>query len=412
MERVDDRGNNQWVKAVPFSRGLVTAAIMPPVWTSTNYDYDYDMVQPCFFLDGEEEDFYAPPRSQLLPGPSEDIWKKFELLPTPPLSPSQSPSHSVVPLSAADHLEAVSELLDEDLNPSATVLESFIIQDCMWSSSFAAATKLEKVVSKRMALLRACQNSAASTASNSTEQAADQQETRSEVNTSYLQDLHAAATDCVDPSVVFSYAVLNKKGDDGTAVEEASELRLDSPPLSSSDSESEEEEEEEDEEIDVVTVDRRRATQRSDMSPLVLKRSHINIHQHNYAAQQPSAPHEQPALKRVRSEATCASLKQSSGRTCWSPRSDSEDSEDRRRTHNVLERQRRNELKMSFLALRDEVPAVAKNDKAAKVAILKKATEFIVELKKDERRLLTSKDELKKRSRALRLRLEQLRTLH
>ncbi|KAF3698541.1 Transcriptional regulator Myc-B [Channa argus] len=382
---------------------------MPPVLTmsSKNYDYDYDTVQPYFFLDGEEEDFYPPPRSQLLPGPSEDIWKKFELLPTPPLSPSRSPSHTDIPLSASDHLEVVSELLDEDRNPSAAFLQSFIIQDCMWSSSFAATTKLEKVVSERLALLRARQTPSSSTTSNTTE-AADQQGTRSEMSPGYLQDLHSAATDCIDPSVVFPYTTVNEKSGDEAAVEVVSERCLDSPPLSSSDSESEEEED--DEEIDVVTVERRKAYRRSDTSPLVLKRSHINIHQHNYAAQQPSAPHEQPALKRVRSEASCTALKQSNGRRCWSPRSDGEDSEDRRKTHNVLERQRRNELKMSFLALRDEVPAVAKNDKAAKVVILKKATEFVVELRKDERRLLTTKDELRKRSRELRLRLEQLRT--
>ncbi|XP_026229390.1 transcriptional regulator Myc-like [Anabas testudineus] len=381
---------------------------MPPVLTmsNTNYDYDYDTVQPFFFLDGEEEDFYPPPRSHLLPGP--DIWKKFELLPTPPLSPSRSPSQSAVPLSAAEHLEAVSDLLDEDCNPSAALLQSFIIQDCMWSSSFAASTKLEKVVSERLELLRARQESCTPTKTSPvTEEAADQQGIRPDVNTGYLQDLHAAATDCIDPSVVFPYTTLGEKSSD-RAMEVESELSLDSPPLSSSDSESEEEEAE-DEEIDVVTVERRKVPRRSVPSPLVLKRSHITIHQHNYAAQQPSVPHEQPAIKRVKSEAPCPP---SSGRRCWSPRSDGSDGEDRRRTHNVLERQRRNELKMSFLSLRDEVPAVARNDKAAKVVILKKATEFVVELRGDERRLLKTKDELRKRSRELRQRLEQLRTLH
>lgn len=220
---------------------LLQAAIMPPVLTmsSTNYDYDYDTVQPYFFLDGEEEDFYPPPRSQLLPGPGEDIWKKFELLPTPPLSPSRSPSQSNVPLSAADHLEAVSDLLDEDCNPSASFLQSFIIQDCMWSSSFAAATKLEKVVSERLAALRARQDSSSSSSTNTiTVHAPDQEGVRSEVNSGYLQDLHAAATDCIDPSVVFPYTTLSEKSNDGAAMEVASELCLDSPPLSSSDSES------------------------------------------------------------------------------------------------------------------------------------------------------------------------------
>nr|XP_046265257.1 transcriptional regulator Myc-B-like isoform X2 [Scatophagus argus] len=375
---------------------------MPPVLTmsSRNYDYDYDTVQPYFLLDCEEEDFYLPPRSQLLPGPGEDIWKKFELLPTPPLSPSRRPSLSDVPLSTAEHLEAVSELLDEDCNPSAAFLQSFIIQDCMWSSSFAAATKLEKVVSERLASLRARRDSSATdSADASTDAAADQP-----VNTGYLQDLHTAATDCIDPSVVLPYSTPSKKsGGDGASMEEASPLCLDSPPLSSSDSESEEEVEggEEDEEIDVVTVDRRKASRRPDgssrpdASPLVLKRSHINIHQHNYAARQ-------PAGKRPKAEG--------GGRRCWSPRSDGEDDKDKRRTHNVLERQRRNELKRSFAALRDEVPAVANNDKAAKVVILKTATEFIAEVREDERRLLTTKEQLRKRSRQLRHRLEQLRT--
>ncbi len=168
----------------------------------------------------------------------------------------------------------------------------------------------------------------------------------------------------------------------------------------------------------MVTVDRRKVSRRSDTSsrpdtsPLVLKRSHINIHQHNYAAQQPSATHAQPAGKRIKLESSCPAPRQSGGRRCWSPRSDGEDNSDKRRTHNVLERQRRNELKMSFLALRDQVPAVANNDKAAKVVILKKATEFIVEIQEDERRLLTMKDKLRKRSRELKHRLEQLRTLH
>ncbi|AWP03609.1 putative myc proto-oncogene protein-like [Scophthalmus maximus] len=273
---------------------------MTQVLTSTNYDYDYDAVQP-YFLDGEEEDFYPPPCSQLLLGPGEDIWKKFELLPTPPLSPSRRPPPppSGVPLS---------DLLDDGRSPSAAFLQSFIIQDCMWSSSFAAATKLEK-----------------------------------------------------------------------------------------------------DEEIDVVTVDRRKVSRRSTSSPLVLKRCHVNVDQHNYAAApQPSA---QSAGKRPRSEFTCASGR----RRCWSPRSEGEeeddDDDDRRTTHNVLERQRRNELKMSFAALRDEIPAVANNEKTAKVAILKRATSFVGELREEERRLRTVKEELRKRSRATKRRLEQLRTL-
>lgn len=371
--------------------------MMPSLLTMPrmNYDYDYDTVQPYFLLDGEEEDFYPPPRSQLLPGPGEDIWKKFELLQTPPLSPSRRSSLCEVPLSAAEHLEAVSDLLDDDCNPSAALLQSFIIQDCMWSSSFAAAAKLEEVVSKRLAALQARRDSSATD-----DAAGDQEVCSSQVNSGYLQDFHTAA-DCIDPSVVFPGTTLSEKSEGGAEVEVTSELCLETPPLSSSDSESEDEEEEEDEEdeeIDVVTVDRRKASQRSggtSSSPLVLKRSHINIHQHNYAAQQPAGKRLKP---------------QSAGRRCFSPRSDGEDNEDKRRTHNVLERQRRNELKMSFLALRDQIPALAKNERAPKVVILKRATEFIEEVREDERRLLRTKEELRRRSRELRHRLKLLRT--
>ncbi|KAF1383176.1 hypothetical protein PFLUV_G00128580 [Perca fluviatilis] len=401
---------------------------MPPVLPAScgNYDYDYDTVQPYFFVDGEEEDFYLPPRSQLLPGPGEDIWKKFELLPTPPLSPSRRPSLSDATLSAAEHLEAVSELLGERCGPSAAFLQSFIIQDCMWSSSFAAATKLEKAVSERLASLRARQNSSGTDSANgAADGEADQQVSSSRVNPGYLQDLHTAPTDCIDPSVVFPFTSLREKSGRGAATEVESELCLDSPPLTSSDSESEEEEEEEaeekdseEDEIDVVTVDRRRrASRRSHAgrvpdtsAPLVLKRCHVNFHQHNYAAQQPSpAPALRPAPgKRMKSESSGGGSSPSP-----SPRSDSgSDDGAKRRTHNVLERQRRNELKMSFVALRDEVPAVAGNDKAAKVAILKTATEFIFEIREDERRLVAAKDALRKRSRELRHRLKQLRKSH
>ena len=71
--------------------------------------------------------------------------------------------------------------------------------------------------------------------------------------------------------------------------------------------------------------------------------------------------------------ATAGVLKQiSSNRKCLSPRTSDTEDYDKRRTHNVLERQRRNELKLSFFALRDEIPEVANNEKAAKVVILKK----------------------------------------
>lgn len=204
------------------------------------------------------------------------------------------------------------------------------------------------------------------------------------------------------------------------------------------DEEDQEEEEEEDEEIDVVTVEKRHAVKRYDpsplesrhASPLVLKRCHVSTHQHNYAAH-PSLRHEQPAVKRLKLESSSSSittaaaaggggggvsggsssrvLKQiSSNRKCSSPRTSDTEDYDKRRTHNVLERQRRNELKLSFFALRDEIPEVANNEKAAKVVILKKATECIYSMQSDEQRLMSLKEQLRRKSELLKQRLAQL----
>ncbi|XP_037537355.1 myc proto-oncogene protein [Nematolebias whitei] len=155
----------------------------------------------------------------------------------------------------------------------------------------------------------------------------------------------------------------------------------------------EEEDDGEDAEIDVVTLDT--TSWRPDPAPLVLKPAHIiDIHLHNYAAPL-------TAGKRLKA------VGPGGRRRCWSPRSDSED---RRRTHNVLERQRRDQLRRNFLSLRDQVPAVEGNGKVAKVLVLKEAAAFIAEVREEERSLLMMKEALTMRSRQLRQRLEWLGT--
>lgn len=179
----------------------------------------------------------------------------------------------------------------------------------------------------------------------------------------------------------------------------------------------------------MVTVEKRQAVKRCEPSPLetrhhsplVLKRCHVSTHQHNYAAH-PSMRHEQRAVKRLKLESSSGGggggggssshgrvLKQiSSNRKCSSPRTSDTEDYDKRRTHNVLERQRRNELKLSFFALRDEIPEVANNEKAAKVVILKKATECIYSMQSDEQRLISFKEQLRRKSELLKQRLAQL----
>ncbi|KAM3860610.1 transcriptional regulator Myc-A isoform 3-T3 [Diretmus argenteus] len=405
--------------------------------TSKNYDYDYDSLQPYFYYDNEEEDFYHHQQQQLQPpAPSEDIWKKFELLPTPPLSPSRRPSLSSLFPSTADQLEMVTEFLGDDAvnqsiicdaDYSQTFLKSIIIQDCMWSG-FSAAAKLEKVVSERLASLHAARKESAA-AGDSADCAAA---AAGRMNSNYLQDLNTSASECIDPSVVFPYPIAETPKP--SAMAPPKDLALDTPPNSSSSSckdddgdedeeeEEDDEEEEEEEEIDVVTVEKRQSVKRCDSSPsetrhpspLVLKRCHVSTHQHNYAAH-PSTRHEQPAVKRLKLESSSSShsrvLKQiSSNRKCSSPRTSDTEDYDKRRTHNVLERQRRNELKLSFFALRDEIPEVANNEKAAKVVILKKATECIYSMQSDEQRLLSLKEQLRRKSELLRQKLTQLQS--
>lgn len=74
---------------------------------------------------------------------------------------------------------------------------------------------------------------------------------------------------------------------------------------------------------------------------------------------------------------------------------------DKRASHNVLERKRRNDLKSSFHTLRSYVPNLCSVEKAAKVVILKKATDYIHELQKAEDNLAKEKDDLKTRQREL-----------
>uniref|UniRef100_A0A8C6TR52 MYCN proto-oncogene, bHLH transcription factor n=1 Tax=Neogobius melanostomus TaxID=47308 RepID=A0A8C6TR52_9GOBI len=389
-----------------------------PAIIGKNFDLDFDSLQPCFYPD--EDDFYFCGPDSAPPG--EDIWKKFELLPTPPLSPSRA-GGTVDPL---DPLDWASELLllpgddiwgaSDDLDLFGAGLDtanpnnssSIIIQDCMWSG-FSAREKLERVVTEKLG--RAFNGSTAAVTAT------------------------AAATACVDPAVVFPFPVNKKNGRDGAGSEEEDD-----------------DDEEDEEEIDVVTVEKRRGSlmpaakscdQRARFmsrapQELILKRSSVHQQQHNYAAPSPYASDDDhaPPTKRHKtcgdaprpptrtnsSSSSGSSLSVASGRGKRSsgssggessPRahggSDSEDSE-RRRNHNILERQRRNDLRSSFLTLRDHVPELAHNEKAAKVLILKKATEYLSSLEEDELRLQQEKERLQSRRQQLMRRIEQART--
>ncbi|XP_018409677.1 PREDICTED: N-myc proto-oncogene protein isoform X3 [Nanorana parkeri] len=445
---------------------------MPGV-VSKNPDLEFDSLQPCFYPD--EDDFYLCGPDCAPPG--EDIWKKFELLPTPPLSPSRAGLQSD-PLSPGqgplleyglqgdgDALDWASEFLllppeadllggsgwglpqSSELGLSPCNLKSIIIQDCMWSG-FSAREKLERAVNEKLGKAAGIVESG--TPSQAGTPAASNLLGQGE-------DLNNPASHCVDPAVVFPFPI--NKGESVRNAQAATPVSAISPaPVPSSvpargcaqpcrsstssgdeshseseEEEEEDEEEEEEEEIDVVTVEKRRSSSnKSVVSPTILRSKNINttttknlptelilkrcapVHQqHNYAAPSPYMETEEvaPPQKKQKSEAPrpVKNVVQPKSKSS-SPRNyDSEDSE-RRRNHNILERQRRNDLRSSFLTLRDHVPELVKNDKAAKVVILKKATEYVHSLQAEEEKLLLEKEKLQLRQQQLVKRIENSRT--
>uniref|UniRef100_A0A8C4X8L3 MYCN proto-oncogene, bHLH transcription factor n=1 Tax=Erpetoichthys calabaricus TaxID=27687 RepID=A0A8C4X8L3_ERPCA len=366
-----------------------------------NPDVEFDSLQPCFYPD---EDYF------------------ISLLPTPPLSPSRaalqgdpaSGSLDCDPLGfdSQDPLDWASELLllpEDDLWGSGSSdgdlfgaglesnLNSIIIQDCMWSG-FSAREKLERVVSEKLgkAISAAAQCTGNKTA-----------------------DLNNSVPECVDPAVVFPFPV-NKGEVRGSSPGTVA------PALSnSSDDEDEDEEDEDEEEIDVVTVEKRRSSaskpvttltitvrSKNNNSKFILKRCAPIHQQHNYAAPSSYTECEEvPPVKKIKNEAPrpAKNLMPARAKSASPRSSDSEDSE-RRRNHNILERQRRNDLRSSFLTLRDHVPELVKNEKAAKVVILKKATEYVHSLEAEEHRLQLEKERLQVRRQQLLKRIEHART--
>ncbi|XP_043920750.1 N-myc proto-oncogene protein [Protopterus annectens] len=388
-------------------------------------DVDFDSLQPCFFPD--EDDFYCYAPSAAPPG--EDIWKKFELLPTPPLSPSRAGSGGELEESLPR--DWASELLlpdDELWSPTYEAwgvsrtdnLNSMILRDCMWSG-FSAREKLERAVSEKLS--RTVASVPGTGIMNTT----------SVVSTGAVKaepELSSSVSECVDPAAVFTYVVQERENASREDTSGTQSSGDESTSDSDDEEEEEEDEEEEEEEIDVVTVEKRRLsstrplttlliTMRTKSAGLVTAKGNQNeslmkrcapIHQqHNYAAPSPYTEcKDVPPPKKSKSDmARPAKNVITTKSKSSSPRSsDSEDSE-RRRNHNILERQRRNDLRSSFLTLRDHVPELVKNEKAAKVVILKKATEYVHSLHAEEHRLLLDKEKLETRQQELLKRLEQ-----
>lgn len=378
---------------------------------------EFDCYQHYFFDDFDtEEDFYKST------APSEDIWKKFELLPTPPMSPTRRLCGVSTQLSAGDKLSWLSKCLGQDEecdipfippnNNKKELFSSIIIRDCMWSS-FSASKQLEKV-NGRLA-------SSAQTGVSPLAQISVRSSKAQCVSSS--GPVVTAATDCVDPAAVLTFPANSCR----KPASSGSESRSDSS--------------DDEEEIDVVTVENKQnrvrlvngrkpvtITVRADPCP---KRFHMSVHrqQHNYAARSPDSEpepeeedeeedeeeeecEEEPPSKRtctVSSQQLCSSARasQSASPSETPQNSDTEDT-DRRRNHNFLERKRRNDLRSRFLALRDQIPGL-ESAKTPKVAILTQATEYLLQLHTREKQLIQERKRVKSKQQRLLNRLAELK---
>nr|XP_040054890.1 protein L-Myc-1a [Gasterosteus aculeatus aculeatus] len=372
-----------------------------------------------YFVDDydREQDFYQST------APSEDIWKKFELLPTPPMSPTRTLSAGALHLSPGDKLswrskvpgpdeESEGQFIPDAAGKLFGNLSSIIIRDCMWSG-FSASKQLEKVKAQAASPPGAAQLCVRPSRAQCVSPGAP---------------LAALATDCVDPAAVLTFPTTGCR----KPASSGSESRSDSS--------------DDEEEIDVVTVENKQNRVRlvNARKPVTiaaradscLRRFHMSVHrqQHNYAARSPDSDleddddeddddeeeeeededddddeyAEEPPSKRTRTSPGQQTDVSRPGSSSESPLSSDAEDTDRRRNHNFLERKRRNDLRSRFLALRDQVPGLV-SAKTPKVAILTHATEYLSDLHAREKRQLQEKKRLKTRQQQLMRRLSELK---
>lgn len=384
-----------------------------------NWEMEFDRYQHYFYdrLDTEEDFFKST-------APSEDIWKKFELLPTPPMSPTRTLDAAAV-LPSSDKLGWASKLLaqDEDFEECYKIdskdvfgnLSSIIIQDCMWSG-FSANHRLEKVVGERPLIRPLPSTQTNGITAKATSSVAD------------TAVICAPARDCVNPTAVLNIPCNNLK----RLASSGSESRADSS----------DDDDEDDDEIDVVTVESRpnrtlvpvTITVTGDPHGPGTKRFHVSVHrqQHNYAAPSPDSDHEDaehgdserehdddgddldlglPSRKRPHLEQDHLSSSSSSSSPNSPHSSDSEDITvgERRRNHNFMERKRRKDLRSRFLALRDQIPSLADSTKTPKVVILTRAVEYLLQLHSREHAQAQERRRLRARQQQLLRRLSSLK---
>lgn len=430
-------------------------------------DMDYNSMEPLFFgMEDIQEDFYDDNLGK-------DLFKKFELslLPTPPRSPKHEPFPSDTGDQVERNLQRVSKvLLDENDPISRTMVDctcfnaSNLIQDCMWSApGLLAAGLLSPADIKKAGGKSLSPPSSPEAETNSCHK-------KEECSQKISSKVDINSNECVDPAAVFPYPV---SCEPKPLSHRPSQVSLGSVAETPSPSESDDDEEDEEEidvvTVDKSGGQRHRrvappssaaaaaaaaASRRfsahvatmhnysnttgnpappsysAPQSPSALSNHHC--HKRSRPLSMPGSP--QPPSKRPRSIIHSTDLGKvvqklnqrsinhhgshlhhqhisHSASTSQSPSSDSEDSCDgsKRAQHNVLERKRRNDLKYSFQRLKDTVPELSRQDRAAKVVILRKSADYIRSLGGKHGSLVKEEEKQRRIHEHLLKKLNQLR---
>ncbi|KAM9823673.1 protein L-Myc-1b-like [Neosynchiropus ocellatus] len=414
---------------------------------------DYLDQEHFFYDDQERGDDFS--RSVAI---SEDLWKKFELIQTPEVP--QGDTMGLLCPSFGDKLEYVSQFLGQDddqqcvfgeFSPTAmSDLNSFVIQDCMWSC-FSAKNKLERIVK-------------------------DVRERCAKVPRTGVDARAGSLSNITSPWRVPSLNSLGADSVDATSLLASPQMTASRRRLSGSDTLTDTSDDYQPEERKVGRIvlkqkEHNRPHLRTSKPDNNGFQTSIHEEHHNYAAtlpkkkiipailqrnrfqEKPSTPvkrspqyHENQPLRHSRgpsyqsnkylldarsespdlgassstssssvsspsSAISPSSCPQNLCSTVHIPCSQTSDSDDldKRKTHNLLERKRRNDLRSRFLLLRDEIPGLVGCSKSSKVAILVQGTAYVNALVAQSKQQANKRARLKARKHQLLKRLQQLK---
>lgn len=370
----------------------------------------------CFLLeDALETCIVANEEFYNIPVPSEDIWKKFELLPTPPRSPTRDLGPDDPTEAATERLLRVTNLLDDNadgfqlsvgvsdfysgLLPAQVQvgLKNDLLHDCMWSGQCTESCK-KKNAHNRIPNVNT-----------STPLAVCGRPTTPSSGTVVNPG------QCVDPSSVLPYTPLSdhsyhqatRLAARAALCSETTRIQPPTPLREHLGSDTPSDSDDEDDEIDVVGYAPK---------PVLKKKKQIRrgaSHLLSLRVTPESRPAKRPCDKTRLNEGKKSredKLKRNVYRYSSSSRSSSSDSEDceKRSQHNSMERKRRDDLRYAFQTLRENVPDLKDNPKAPKILILNQAATYVHQLTTTGQNLEQTLKQETKRRHELQRRLLQL----